>query len=189
MDAGDPVIETERLRLRTLSPDFLRASLGGERERAQALLGAALPAAWPREPDVLRMRLAQIEEHPHWEPWLTRAIEWRDEGCVVGIGGFHGPPGGEWLAAFAPGGVEFGYTVYEGWRRRGIAFEAAHALIAWAERASAAPSFVLSIAPRNCASIRLARKLGFARVGRWHHAQRGEEHVYRRAGGALEGAA
>jgi len=36
-----------------------------------------------------------------------RAIALRSERRVVGVIGFHGPPGGEWLRELAPGGVEF----------------------------------------------------------------------------------
>jgi RimJ/RimL family protein N-acetyltransferase len=43
---------------------------------------------------------------------------------------------------------------------------------------------VLSIAPDNTHSARLARKLGFDHVGEWLHEERGTEHVYRRGGDA-----
>ena len=52
-----------------------------------------------------------------------RALVWGASGRVVGIGGFHGPPGGDWLRDYAPDGVEFGYTVFEEFRRQGIAYE------------------------------------------------------------------
>ena len=172
-------IETPRLRLHTMTPAFLRASLSGDLRRAAALLGASLPADWPDVPDVLALRLRQLEADPRWEPWLTRVIELRGEERVVGVSGFHAPPGGDWLREVAPGGVELGYTVYGAWRRQGIAREASEALIAWAARTAGVGRFVLSMSAANTASVALARRLGFARVGTWTHEVRGEEEVYR----------
>jgi ribosomal-protein-alanine N-acetyltransferase len=173
------VIETARARLVSFDVDFLRASLAGERARAEASIGMALPASWPDLPDVLRLRLTQLEAEPALAPWLTRALELKSERRLVGIVGFHGPPGGDWLREFAERGLEFGYSVLAGYRRRGLAFEACQALIAWAVSEHAAREFVLSMSPHNAPSAALARKLGFARVGEWHHAARGLEDVYR----------
>jgi ribosomal-protein-alanine N-acetyltransferase len=175
-------IETERLRLWTMGVDFLRASLAGDRAEAERLIGLALPEDWPDLPEVLGMRLRQVTAHPSWEPWLTRVIEWRAERCVVGITGFHAPPGGDWLRDFCPGGVEFGYTVYAPWRRRGIALEASRALIDWATAQGGVAGFVLSMNAGNAASRAVARRLGFTRVGTWHHEARGEEEVHRLGG-------
>jgi ribosomal-protein-alanine N-acetyltransferase len=172
-------IETRRLQLRTMGPEFLRASLAGDRRRAESLVGASLPEDWPDDPGLLEMRLGQLEADPALEPWLTRVIELRSGGEVIGVTGFHGPPGGDWLAEFAPGGLEFGYTVFTRWRRQGIAFEASEALMSWAWRTTEVTAFVLSIQPDNEASIGLARRLGFSKVGSWQHKVRGVEHVYR----------
>ena len=172
-------IETRRLRLHTMGPDFLRASLDGDRRRAETLSGLTLPEDWPVEPDVLALRLGQLETNPLWEPWLTRMIELRSNKRVIGIMGFHGPPGGDWLQQLAPGGVEFGYTVYPAWRRRGFAMEASEALILWATLTAGVTTFALSMSPENEASAALARRLGFSNVGTWQHEVRGEEDVYR----------
>lgn len=162
-----------------MSAAFLRASLEGDLRRAEALLGVALPVDWPDIPDVLALRLRQLEADPGWEPWLTRVIELRGEGRAVGVTGFHAPPGGDWLREVAPDGVELGYTVYGDWRRQGIAREAGEALIAWAARTADVRRFVLSTHAANTASVALARRLGFARVGTWTHEVRGVEEVYR----------
>jgi RimJ/RimL family protein N-acetyltransferase len=176
-------IETERLRLPTMGPAFLRASLDGDVATAQALLGARLPGDWQELAPVLRMRLSQLERAPDAEPWLTRAIVLAREARVVGVGGFHGPPGGAWLRDFAPGGVEFGYTIFAGDRRRGYAAEASAALVRWASEQHGVRRFVLSIGPDNVASAGLATKLGFRRVGEWLHEERGLEHVWLRITG------
>jgi RimJ/RimL family protein N-acetyltransferase len=171
-------IASERLRLLSLSPGILRASLAGDTAQAERLLGATLPPDWRELEGVLRLRLEQLERAPEHESWLTRAICLARERRVVGVIGFHGPPGGAWLAEIAPDGVEFGYTVFEPCRRRGYATEASLALMRWARDEHAVTSFVLSISPANEVSARVAARLGFAKTGHWTHETRGLEHVY-----------
>jgi RimJ/RimL family protein N-acetyltransferase len=173
-------IDTERLRLLPVTAAFLRASLAGACETAEQLLGARLPAQWTEVAEVLRVRLGQLEHAPELAPWLTRAVVLRAEARVVGIAGFHGPPGGAWLREVAPEGVEFGYTIFPPDRRRGYATEAGAGLMRWASAEHGVRCFVLSIGPENHASAALARKLGFTKVAEWVHEQRGLEHVYRR---------
>jgi RimJ/RimL family protein N-acetyltransferase len=165
------------LRLVCLNAEILRALLARDYEEAGRLLGARVPAEMETLTDVFHVRLGQLEAAPEHEPWLTRAMVLAAERRVIGVAGFHGPPGGEWLEAYAPGAVEFGYTVFEAPRRRGYAAEAGAALIAWG-RAQGADRFVLSIGPGNAVSMRLAERLGFERVGQWMHAERGLEYVY-----------
>lgn len=172
-------IDSERLTLRPMSAGFLRLVQRGDLAAAEAHIGLSLPEGLPLPPEVVELRLGQLEAQPDQAPWLTRVMALRSERRGVGVIGFHGPPGGEWLDELAPGGVEFGYTVHEAWRRRGFAFEASRALIDWARRFAGVESFVLSMSPGNTASIALARKLGFAQVGTWVHAVRGEEQVHR----------
>ena len=173
------MIETKRLRLITLGPEVLSALLAGATDTAARHLGVGSAEGFAELAPALRMRLAQLEAVPGDEPWLSRAVVLADEQRAVGITGFHGPPGGAWLREFAPDGVEFGYTIFPGDRRRGYATEAGRALVAWAAREHGVARFVLSIAPGNDASIRVAEKLGFARVGDWVHPERGRELVYR----------
>ena len=180
MTPGDDAIDTERLRLCPLDAACLRASLGGDTAEVERRLGARLPAEWEDLTDVLRLRLGQLEQAPDQAPWLTRAVVLRREARVIGVAGFHGPPGGDWLRDVAPGGVEFGYTIFPADRRSGYAAEAGGGLMRWAHEQHGVRRFVLSIGPENHASAALARKLGFARTGEWIHEKRGLEHVYRR---------
>lgn len=170
-------IESTRLRLECLGPAALRALIARDYEAAGRLLGARVPEEMETLAPVFHVRLGQVEAAPAHEPWLTRAMVLAAERVVIGVAGFHGPPGGEWLEAYAPGAVEFGYTVFEAHRRRGYAAEAGAALIAWG-RAHGADRFVLSIGPENAVSMRLAEKLGFERAGQWVHEARGLEYVY-----------
>jgi len=171
-------IATRRLQLVAMAPDFLRASLSGDTPRAEALLGACLPAEWRELAPILELRLRQLEAAPDLAPWLTRAVVLAAERRVVGVSGFHGPPGGDWLRDFAPGGVEFGYTIFLGDRARGFATEAGDALVRWASETHGVRRYLLSIGPANAASAAVAAKLGFRRVGEWVHDTRGLEHVW-----------
>lgn len=173
-------IATRRLRLVTLGPPVLRALLSGRTGAAAERLAARLPESWGDLEPVFRERLEQLERAPDDEAWLTRAIVLDAERRVVGVTGFHGRPGSAWLREVAPDGVELGYTVFAGDRRRGFATEAAGGLVAWAIREHRVPAFVLSIAPDNVASLGVAEKLGFAHTGEWVHPERGRELVYRR---------
>jgi len=162
-----------------MGPPLLRALIAEETKAAEAILGARFPDALYELVDVFRIRLDQLEARPDDEPWLLRAVVLEAEARVIGVTGFHGPPGGEWLRDFAPDGVEFGYTIFEGDRRRGYAAEASAALIAWATEEHGVRSYVLSMGPDNEASVGVARTLGFQMVGEWVHPERGRELVHR----------
>jgi RimJ/RimL family protein N-acetyltransferase len=159
------VISSERLDLVPASPACLRASLEGDRAAAERLLGYAIALEWYERRGTIEMRLAQLEHDPALQPWLLRAIVLRAEGIVVGHIGFHTAPGPEYLAGIAPEGVEYGYSVYPAYRRRGYAREACRALMAWATECCGVTTFVLSIRPDNVPSQGLAAQLGFRRVG------------------------
>jgi ribosomal-protein-alanine N-acetyltransferase len=158
-------IQTSRLDLIPFTADFMRASLAGDLPTAEILLGIPLSITWPEFPDTLARRLKQLEADPSLEQWLLRAIVLRDEHIMVGHIGFHEAPGPEHYRDIAPGAAEFGYTIYEPYRRRGYAREAALALMDWAHREHGVPRFVLTISPENAPSQALAIKLGFVRIG------------------------
>jgi RimJ/RimL family protein N-acetyltransferase len=85
-------------------------------------------------------------------------------GIMVGHIGFHTSPGAAYLELFSPGAVEFGFTVFPPFRRRGYAREASLALMRWARYTHGVRKFVLSISPGNRASQSLAAQLGFVRI-------------------------
>ena len=89
-----------------MNVSFLRASLAGDREGAASAIGMELPEVWPTKAleSVLAIRLEQLERAPADAPWLTRTVELCREKRMVGVCGFHGPPGLEYLRDFAPEG-------------------------------------------------------------------------------------
>ena len=158
-----------------MSPEFMRASLAGDRALATSLIGASLPETWPgRTGRTMHYRLAQLDTDPASLPWLLRAVVLREPSrTVIGHIGFHAPPD-------ACGAVEVGYTIAAEHRRQGYAFEAVQTLFTWAEREHAIYHFIASIAPDNDASLGLIRKLGFEQTGsRWDD-EDGEELVFER---------
>jgi RimJ/RimL family protein N-acetyltransferase len=148
-----------------MSPEFLAASLQEDRSALGLMLGVSIPDDWPDESPWPRRRLDQLREDPTLQPWLLRAIVLRAEHRMIGHVGFHSRPGEEYLQELAPGGVELGYTVFEKDRRQGYAREACEALMEWAHRSHGVTRFVVSISPANVASVELAKRLGFNRIG------------------------
>jgi RimJ/RimL family protein N-acetyltransferase len=155
----------ERLELIPLLPTFLQAVLDHDLTKAERLLGLSLPDGLLDSADVMALRLQQLQADATFQPWSLRAMALRDRRVMVGHIGCHTAPGAEYLRPHAPGGVEFGYTVYPPFRRQGYAREASRALMSWAHQAHGVTRFVLSIRPDNTASQALAAGLGFVRIG------------------------
>src|SRR6266487_6595318 len=155
-----PPILSPRLRLASLSPEFIEALFAGDRDGADASLGAPVPDEWPEEIEhMLRLRLAQMRADPAEQPWLARALILReDDRTVVGSIGFHGGPDGR-------GVVEIGYMVLAAYRRQGFAEEAVLALLDWARREHGVTLFRASVSPTNTPSLSLVGKLGFEQTG------------------------
>jgi len=143
----------------------MRASLAGNLSEAQQLLGASLPDGWPDCAGLLKLRLKQMEADPAYEPWSLRAMVLRSERIMVGHFGFHTAPGAEYLEPYSPGAVEFGFTVFAPFRRRGYAREASLAMMQWADEVHGIRKFVVSIRPDNVPSLALAAQLGFVQIG------------------------
>lgn len=166
-------IRTPRLDLVAQTPaladaDLAAFTVGGTGALAR-LLGAAVPPSWPPGEydlpaltyfaDRLRAGGAAVAG---WYGWyaLLRAREAAREGApvLVGFAGFVGPPSGG-------GEVEIGYSVVEGFQRRGYATEMARALVA---RAFATPGVARVRAhtfPDHVASIRVLERCGMVHVG------------------------
>ena len=158
-------IHSPRLELITMSPDFLEACLKGDEESASGMIGLVLPPEWLATKWLMQLRLKQMRENPALESWVLRAIGLRETKTMVGHIGFHTLPGAEYLKSYAPGSVEFGYSIFPNYRRMGYAREAVQALMDWATREHEVKHFVVSISPTNEPSLRLAQKFSFRKVG------------------------
>lgn len=170
--------ESRRLTYTLMSAELLDATARADRAAAAAASGLPLPDEWFSEPWFATMRLAQVRDDPRYAPWGPRALTLTGTTVVVGRIGFHTAPGPDYLEEYAPGGVEIGYTIYPGYRGRGYATEACGHLMAWARSEHGVSRFVLSISPTNTASLRIAEKLGFARIGEHDDPDDGLEWVF-----------
>jgi RimJ/RimL family protein N-acetyltransferase len=175
---AEPGIRTERLELRCMTPAFMHASLSGDTASAERYLNASIPGDWPDIERVLALRLRQLEADPRLQPWLLRAICHCATNVMIGHAGFHTAPGADYLDDWLPGAVEFGFTVFPDFRGQGYALEAARALMGWAHDVHALTRFVLTIAPDNVPSRRIATRLGFVRLGSHIDDVDGEEDVF-----------
>jgi len=163
-----------------MTADFLDASLAGDRDLMDDLLGAAVSPEWPDYRRVVQQRAEELRAEPDLRPWLLRAIVLRAERRMVGHIGFHTRPGQPYLDALAPGGVEFGYTVFPADRRRGYAREACLALMDWAYLVHGVTRFVVSVSPDNAPSLALVRGLDFEKVGAHVDEEDGPEDIFAR---------
>jgi RimJ/RimL family protein N-acetyltransferase len=169
---------TPRLILRGMSVAFLEASLRGDVEQAQSLLGLAPPRAWFSQKRLMAMRRDDCCSDPAYLPWSVRAIGLRATGEMIGHIGFHSRPDPPYLRELAPGAVELGYSVAAAHRRQGYATEAICGMMTWAATEHAVERFVVSISPANVASTALAAKLGFVRIGGHEDEIDGYEDIY-----------
>jgi len=159
------LIQTDRLELVPMTPDFLRSTLTGRTDEAHAHLALKIPPAWFQEKDFAAMRLGDFESGKTTQPWMPRAIGLRATREMVGYIGFHTPPRPDYLKDLCPDGVEFGYTIFPEYRRNRYAWKAARSLMDWAFLTHDVTWFVASASPENTASLQLIAKLGFRRIG------------------------
>lgn len=143
-------------------------------------LGLRIPDDWFDESDLMEIRRADLRTNPELQPWLLRAIGLRSEERMVGHIGFHTQPDPAYLRDLAPGGIEFGYTVFPAFRRQGYATEAAEALMSWAHHERGVSRFVVSISPTNTPLLRLAHKFGFKQIGSHVDEEDGPEDIFER---------
>ena len=169
-------IVSERLNLRLLPVEALVATAEGKRDAASRSLHLSLPGEWQEVAPLARLRLTQLALDSDYLAWSIRAIVLRETLDVAGYVNFHGRPGRHDFTG-TPDTVEFGYTVFPPFRRRGIAREAVASLIDWALRRDV-ENFVFSIAPGNADSLAVARHFGARMVGTQIDETDGPEDVY-----------
>lgn len=145
---------THRLDLTPLPP-AAAAALPGDRDRAAAVLGAALPASWPQA-DLLDILSMQASADPEDEPYGIWVMVERATNSVVGDIGFMGPP--------VDGVVEIGFSVVPERRRLGFASEAAAALVDWARGQPGVDRVAAKCGSDNDASIGVLERSGFVRT-------------------------
>jgi len=154
-----PLIETERLLLRSFAADDLNAHAAtlGDEQVMLHIGGKPL-----NREDTWRRLLSSVGM---WQlmgmgAW---AVERKSDGRMVGHCGFF-----QFERDMRPsilGEPEMGWIFDRSVHGQGIAFEACHAALEWAETAIGAESYPAIIDLENIASMKLAERLGFVRQG------------------------
>src|SRR5512143_1157513 len=121
------MLRSSRLSLIPATLDLVRADLAGPAALAAAL-GHPVPSSWPPElydDPAKQWTIAALERDPSQAGWLLYYIV-AEDGHLAGTAGYKGAP--------RDGVVEIGYGILPDYQRRGLATEAAGALIEHAFR-------------------------------------------------------
>ena len=156
---SDP--SSRRLDLTPLTLEALDALIVGDRQALEAATGATFPeplAAPPLMDDALPHFRDVLRVDASVAPWWARLLIVRETGAAAGSAGFTGPPDSR-------GTVTLGYSVYPEQQCRGLASEAATALVTWALAQPGVRRVQATIPPGHTASRRVAEKAGMRRIG------------------------
>lgn len=156
-----PALQTHRLTITPFTLARVEAALH-DRPTLARDLDATVPDEWPN-PDIAEI-LPMILEGRRHDPaaalWSGLIIH-RADRTLIGDIGFLGPPG-------LSGVVEIGYGLIPAYRGRGLATEAARAMVAWAFTQPGVRRVIADCLADNPASARVLEKVGFARAGSRH---------------------
>ena len=154
------MIETAGLRLIPCGLAHFEAMLRDERELA-SMLGVSAAEGWlgfDAAKEAMPPSYRYLKAHPSAHGWWTYLFVHRADNALVGVGGFKGEPD-------EAGTVEIGYSVAPGYRRRGLATEAARGMIEHAFSHARVKSVVAHTLPEENASTRVLGRVGMKFVG------------------------
>jgi RimJ/RimL family protein N-acetyltransferase len=151
-----PIIETARLRLRSLRESDLdaHAEMLGNPDYMRFLGGHTLGREESWRKMLCGLGLWAVNGYGYW------GIERRVDGAYVGQAGF-----ADFKRDMTPsieGLPEMGWLIAPAAQRQGYAGEAVRAALAWADAALAGQEIVAIIDPDNAPSIRVAEAAGFS---------------------------
>ena len=170
-----PSIVTERLRLVPMSLAAVEAVLERDKSRAERLIGARFPDAWPNDELVARAfpySLAAIRADPEVRLWGDSLVLARDEPRLLGSVVFQGRPD--------DGVAEVAYGIEERSRGQGLATEATAACVDWALDQPGIVAVRATTFPWHAASLGVIRRLGMQACGTRDHDVLGELLVFER---------
>jgi RimJ/RimL family protein N-acetyltransferase len=174
-----PPLRTPRLELVPLTINVVECVVRGEREEAERLVLARMPARWPNRELVERafpVSLEAIREKPEARLWGDRVMIAQGEDGerrVIGSVVFHGAPGPDGVA-------EIAYGVEEASQGQGYATEAVAASVAWALEHDEVAAVQATTFAWHRASLRVIAKVGMVRAGVRDHETLGELLVFER---------
>lgn len=121
------MIETPRLQLIPCDLQHFHAIINDERQ-LESLLQVKLADEWlgfPAAREAMQPSYEHLKSHPEILGWWTYLFLHKPDRTLIGLGGFKGLVNEE-------GMVELGYEIAPGYRRRGLAMEAAKGMIEFA---------------------------------------------------------
>jgi RimJ/RimL family protein N-acetyltransferase len=177
MNEQETEIITERLILRSLSPEAIAFLAKGNIDQAEMAEGIKLHPALGEHATAFEHDLSQLKANGEFRNWSTRTILLRNTGEMIGIFRFHSLPDPHYLRNYGPSLVEIGYVVFDKHRRKGFAEEMVKGIITWAKNYEVS-GIVTSIAPGNIPSTKLITKMGFIKIGEAVDEVDGIEHIY-----------
>jgi ribosomal-protein-alanine N-acetyltransferase len=159
MAAAVPSIVTPRLELVAVRPECLRSELGRDGQLGK-LLGCEATGQWPPEvwePHVWELLLGHFADRPEEIAW-HRYVLLRERRVLVGtVNAFRWPERQE--------EAEIGYAIVPEFWRRGLATEAAMALVEFVEASGGVRRLCAHTYPRLLASVRILERCGFVLEG------------------------
>ena len=155
-----PSIETERLRLREFEPrDADATRFFSDPDVMRFIPGGA------RDPALHETRFAALltKGREHWElhGYGLWALELKQSGAVIGHAGLQRLPDADEIEVY--------YLLDKPYWGRGLAAEAAKAVLAYGFTTGGLDRIVAIAMPDNGASLRVMEKAGMRRVGPAHH--------------------
>jgi ribosomal-protein-alanine N-acetyltransferase len=160
---GNIQITTDRLELSAGTAEMLRAEVG-DRTALPRLLDAQVPDGWPpplNDERSMAIALNYIEQNPDaagWGFWYFILRQGPAGRIAIGNGGFKGKPDPD-------GAVEIGYSIMEGYQRRGYGTEIVRGMIGWAFEHPEIERVIAETLPELTGSIRVLEKNGFTNIG------------------------
>ena len=151
--------------------DWLEALAAGDDVFTERF-GIAVEAGWAGFPEAVPAVVEGARRRPE-DPWGTHLF-FDDDGALVGLGGFYGPP--------VDGMVELGYAVSPSRQGRGIATAAVEILLARAAEAGVPMVIAHTLAHEN-PSTSVLGKTGFTRTSTRDDPKLGEVWRWERSAG------
>lgn len=174
------MIETSRLQLIPCELSHFEAIIHDE-ARLATLLHVELAAEWlgfAAASEAMQPAYEYLKSHPSALGWWTYLFIHKTDHTLIGLGGFKGEVNEE-------GMVEIGYAIAPGYRRRGLAREAAQGLVEYAFAHPEIKRVDAHTLPERNASTGVLEKVGMKHVGTvtdpddgeiWHWSLDREEH-------------
>lgn len=150
-------MQTKNLTLIEADFNVWEAILKGNKVLSQ-VLGINVPKRWSEFSDHFPAFAEQVKKDPTLDTWGSRLIVHTADNLLIGMCGFKGKPSPE-------GVVEIGYEIKDTYRGRGLATEAAAALVAFAFAQAEVQTVTAHTLPQENASTKVLTKLGFVHTG------------------------